>query len=189
MRTLLLGHRSAEQIRLQNLLVRNGHEVELCHDGDWGCVGLNGRCPLDDLDVDVAVAVAEPGVAFDAQGVTCVHRARIPLVTFGARSHDSVMPYATVNAIRVDEAALDVLAVAARDASGYLRAVEEIVEAHRLPDEQVGVSATRGRRQIDIVLTGAVSSSRGSALADLARQAVRTYDPRVAVINISVEQN
>lgn len=185
MRVLVLGRPSAERRRVEKLLDGAGDVVDVCHDGDWGCVGIDDHCPLDGQGIDVAVAVAERGAEVDAQGVACVHRARIPLVTVGARAQDPVTTYSTAGVTRVDDDALDVIRRAANDGSGHRDAVEQALATHLAEDEQVSVTVRRRTNELDVVLTGDLSPARSSALADVARGAVRAHDGRVAVINVS----
>jgi hypothetical protein len=186
MDSLVLGHPSAERSALEALLSDAGHNVTICHDQHWGCVGLEGTCPLDDSPVDVAVAVAEPGDRFDAQGLTCVHRARIPIVTVGARRDDPVLDYSTMNSPRVDATLLTAIEAAALDASGHRRAIDQRIREHLRPDEQVSVSVERGAGRLDVLLVADVDTTRASSLADIARQAAREFDQHVAVIDVSV---
>jgi hypothetical protein len=186
MDSLVLGHPSAERSALETLLSDAGHNVTVCHDQHWGCVGLEGTGPLDEQPVDVAVAVAEPGDRFDAQGLTCVHRSRIPIVTVGARRDDPVLDYSTVNAPRVDETLLTAIEAAALDASGHRRAIERRLHDHQRSDEHVVVSVERTARHLDVLLTADLDTSRATALADVARHAARDYDRHVDVIDVSV---
>jgi hypothetical protein len=186
MDSLVLGHPSAERSALEALLIDAGHEVMVCHDQHWGCVGLDGVCPLDEFPVDVAVAVAEPGDRFDAQGVTCMHRARVPIVTVGARRDDPVLDYSTVNCPRVDATLLTAIESAALDASGHRRAIERRLHEHLKSDEHVVVSVERTARRLDVLLTANLDAVRVTALADVARHAARGYDRHVDVIDVSV---
>lgn len=170
---------------MQKLLDGAGDQVDVCHDSDWGCVGMEGGCPLDERDIDVAVAVAEPGVPFDAQGIACLYRARIPIVTVGARATDPVTNYATVNVSRVDRDALETIRLASQDVSGHRGAVEEHLADRLSADEHIEVTVRRGPNTIDVVLTGEFAPSRVASLTDVARAAIRGYDGRVGVINVS----
>lgn len=172
---------------MEKLLVGAGELLDTCHDRSWGCTGLDGRCPLDGHDIDVAVAVAEPGVAFDAQGVACVHRARIPLVTIGARPNDPVGEFATVNVARADETALPAIRTAAADASGHQRAVEHDLAAHLEAAEHVAVTVQRRPNAVHVVLVGHLTPTRAAALTDVARAAIRAHDRRIAVIDVSTK--
>jgi hypothetical protein len=49
------------------------------------------------------------GARFDPQGIACVYRAQIALVTVGATEHDPVLPYATIAVERVDTTLLDAI--------------------------------------------------------------------------------
>jgi len=161
-----------------------GVRFDVCHDSDWGCVGMDGGCPLDERDIDVAVAVAEPAVPFDAQGVACLYRARIPIVTIGARTTDPVTEYATVNVDRIDDEMLERVREASRDVSGHRGAVEAELVDRLADDEHVEVRVHRRPDAIDVVLVGEFEPSRAAALTDVARAAIRAYDGRVAVINV-----
>lgn len=186
MDSLVLGHPSAERAALERLLADAGHDVTICHDQHWGCAGLEGECPLDGRPVDVAIAVAEPGDRFDAQGLTCVHRARIPIVTVGARPDDPVLDYATMNAPRIGPSLLTAIESAALDTSGHRRAIDARLRAHLGDDEHVTVSVERSPRRLDILLNADVETARAAALADVARQAARDFDRHVDVIDVSV---
>ncbi len=107
MEVLVLGRPGLERTTLQRFLEAAGHEVCECHDRHWGCVGMDGVCPLDDRTIDVAVAGVEAGDRFDPQGIACVYRAQIALVTVGATERDPVLPYATIAVDRVDATLLD----------------------------------------------------------------------------------
>lgn len=186
MQTLILGRPGAERARLERLLVDHGHEVSVCHERNWGCAGLDDACPLDGGPIDVAVAISEPSDRFDPQGIACMHRARIPLVTVGATINDRVLDYAVDNVAHVDAAILDILLAAARDARGHRRAIEASLATHLRADESVQVIVERRSDRIDIVLDAAVDERRTVAIADLARAAAREHDPRVSVIDVSV---
>lgn len=185
METMVLGRPGAERSRFEQVITDAGHQVSDCHDGDWGCVGMDGTCPLDAHAIDVAVAIPEPGGRFDAQGIACAHRARIPIVAVGATPADPVLRYATTNVSDEDEllAAMD---AAVGDASGCVRAVEEVLAEHLGPDEQVGVSARRDGLHLQVRLAADVHPERASTLADLARGAARAHDRRASVIDVSV---
>ena len=109
MDVLVLGHLGSERMMLERFLADAGHEVAVCHDGSWGCVGMDGVCPLDERVIDVAVAAAEAGDRFDPHGIACAYRAGVPLVTVGATPNDPVLRYATAAVGRVDQELLDVL--------------------------------------------------------------------------------
>jgi hypothetical protein len=170
---------------VQKLLDGAGERVDVCHDSDWGCVGMDGGCPLDEQDIDVAVAVAEPGVPFDAQGVACVYRARIPIVTIGARATDPVTEYATDNVGHVDDETVERIRRASQDASGHRAAVEEELAERLSEDERVDVTVRRLPDTIEVTLVAELAPARAASLTDAARAAIRSYDGRVTVINVS----
>lgn len=186
MEVLLLGRPGLEWRRAHDVLQSAGHLVGTCHDGAWGCVGLEGTCPLDERDIDVAVAVAEPSDRFDAQGIACLHRARVPIVTVGATADDPVLRFATTSLERLDASTVDAVDDAAHDASGHQRAVEHAISPRLAPDEQVVVEVRRRPKAVAVQLSGRVDPARAAALADVARAALRAYDSRVTVIDISV---
>lgn len=186
METLVLGRPSAERERLQQLLVDAGMRVNMCHAGDWGCVGMDDDCPIDLRSVDVAVAVAELGDRFDTQGIACTHRARIPIVTIGATASDPVLKYVRSSLPRVDERVIDAVEAAASDAEDHQRAVEEALATRVAADEDVRVRAERRSNSIQVVLFADVATDRAGVIADWARAAVRSFDPHVSVIDVSV---
>jgi hypothetical protein len=187
MQVLILGHPCAERTQLDDLLAAGGHDVNVCHELSWGCVGMDDACPLDATGVDVAVAIAEPGDRFDPQGIACLQRARVPLVTIGGVAHDRILEYASERLERVDESVFDALARAARDGSAHQRAIELSVAEHLHSGESIDVSVDRSPDRIDVRLTGRLEGNRASVLADIARGAVRTHDAHVPVIDVSVD--
>lgn len=183
----MLGRLGAERARLERMITDAGHTLGACHDRTWGCVGMDGRCPLDQDEVDVAVAVAEAGGRFDPQGIACAHRARIPIVAVGATPGDPVLDYVVVNVAHGDRSVLAAMEAAARDASGHRLAVKAALVPHHRRGETVHVSVERTACHIDVLLTvSAADPARRAALADLARAAVRDYDPHATSIDVSV---
>lgn len=186
MDALVLGRPSAERSALERLLAGAGHTVSTCHDHRWGCAGLEGACPLDGRSIDVAVAVAEPGDRFDAQGVTCAHRARIPIVTVGAQRGDPVLDYSTARAPGISPSLLETIESAATDATGHRREIDRRLREHLGAEEHLTVSVERSRRRLDILLVTDADDTRRSMLADLARRAARDFDRHADVIDVSV---
>lgn len=109
MEVLVLGRPGLERTTLRRFLEHAGHAISECHDRHWGCIGMDGVCPLDDRTIDVAIAGVEAGDRFDPQGVACVYRAGIALVTVGATEHDPVLPYVTIAVERADARLLDAI--------------------------------------------------------------------------------
>ncbi len=187
MRTMVLGRMGAERARLERMIVAAGHDLDACHDRSWGCIGMDGGCPLDEVAVDVAIAVAEPGGRFDPQGVACAHRARIPIVAVGATEADPVLDYVVANVPHGDESVLVAMEAAATDAGGHRFAVKAALVPHHRAHESIHVSVERSASNINVLLTVAnVDEARAAALADIARAAVRAFDPHVNVIDVSV---
>jgi len=186
METIVLGHPGAERSQLESMLTEAGHRVSACHDGTWACAGMHGECSLDGGMVDVAVAVVEPGDRFDAQGIACAFRARIPIVTVGATPDDPVLHYASANVAEVDESVLAAMEASAADATGHRSAIERALAEHLRPGEAVGVTVTRSPRRLDIQLVADVDDVRAASIADSARSAARGHDQRISVIDVSV---
>lgn len=182
----MLGRPGLESRRAQEVLRAAGHVIATCRDGRWGCAGLDDDCPLDEIDVDVAVAIAEPSDRFDPQGIACLHRARIPIVAIGATDDDPVRDFASVTVELLDADIVAAVESAARDASGHRRAVDELLRGRLGQDEHVDVAVVRRSDAVAVRLTTDLDSTRSAALADLARAAVRTHDRRVRVIDVSV---
>jgi hypothetical protein len=186
MDALVLGRPGIERTRLEQLLAAADVTVTVCHDGRWGCVGMDGECPLDALDVDVAVAVADPSDRFDPQGIACVHRARIPIVAVGATEHDPVLEYATRHVPRADASVVDIVRAAARDATGHLHAIETAIASHLRSGEHAQVAVNRSATSVHVTIDGRFDRQRAAAFADVARAAARDHDPHVDVIDVSV---
>ena len=103
MEMLVLGRPGLERSNLERCLVDAGHEVLVCHDGRWACVGMDDRCPLDERIIDMAIAHAEASDRFDPHGIACAYRADVVLVTVGATSNDPVLEYATIALDQADD--------------------------------------------------------------------------------------
>lgn len=186
MEAVILGRQTAERAHVERLLVDAGTNVRVCRPDAWGCAGLHDACPLDEHDVDVAIAVIEPADRFDTQGLACMHRARVPIVAVGGTSNDPILEFATAHLPRADASFPDAVQAAAVDGSGHRRAVEDALDARRHEDEQVEVRIDRSPRRIGVRLVGRLDADRASVLADAARAAVRSYDQRADVIDVSV---
>lgn len=186
METLVLGRPGLERTRLEQILADANVTVTTCHDGTWGCVGLSGVCPLDGLTVDVAIAIPDPSDRFDPQGIACVARARIPIITVGATPNDPVLRYAVKNVPRVDRSIVGAARALATDASSHRRAIEEALDRHVKTNENVNVAVKRNAHNVHVSLVADVGPDRRAALADVVRSAVRAHDPRIAGIDVSV---
>lgn len=103
MEILVLGRPGLERTNLERYLVDAGHELLVCHDGRWACIGMDGACPLDEHTIDTAIAHADASDRFDPHGIACAHRADVALVTVGATTNDPVLQYATIAVDRADD--------------------------------------------------------------------------------------
>ena len=186
MEAILIGPQGVERDRVEQVVTGAGHRVHRCHERAWGCVGLDDACALDGGEIDVAIAVAGPSGRFDPQGIACAHRARIPIVTVGADVADPACKYALVNVSDVNGPLLEAIRSTAGEASGHRAAILAALAEHLGPDERVGVTAERLPGCLEITLATDLDRGRHHALADIARAATRRYDPRVAVIDVSV---
>ena len=177
-------------------LVEAGHTIVRCDtaDREYPCRGLapGGQCPLDQ-PVDVAVLVQEAGTGQVEPGAVCAARCRIPVIEVtGAEA-----------AVRSSVAAWtapsgpDLLAAcerAARDGRAHKRAIEERLITLGVVDREevgpggpvtIGVVRSANRLQLTIQLDDA-SRSRRIEVVRAATQALRDFDPRPAVIDVSV---
>lgn len=185
MKALVLGRRTREHADVVGILGDRCSEIEGCHDTSWGCTGLDDRCPLDHGAIDVAVAVADPSGGFDAQGIACVHRARIPIVAVGATPGDPVLGLA-VEQVPFGGDLLAAVERAAVDVSGHVAAVEAALAPHVRQGEHVRVRVDRRRGSIAVRLIAELAADRVGPLADRARAAIREFDPRATVIDVAV---
>jgi hypothetical protein len=186
MEAILIGPQGVARDRAERVVTAAGHRVHRCHERAWGCVGLDDACALDVDEIDVAIAVAGSDGRFDPQGIACAHRARIPIVTVGADPADPACRYALVNVGDLDGAFVEAIESTAREASGHRAAVVQALCAHLGPDETVAVTAERMPRCLEITLATDLDRGRHPALADVARAAVRRYDRRIEVIDVSI---
>lgn len=128
MRVLVMGAPGPATEDAVSSLERAGHEVVRCNnpgEPPFPCKGLTGTCPLDEQDVDVALAVrarawARPTV-FD-RGVSCAVRARVPVVLAGTSVLNPYEKWATEVAERHEE----VVEAVERAASGRLASHDEV---------------------------------------------------------------
>ena len=184
MEALVLGRPSPEREHVVRELGPVG-SVHVCQDQTWGCAELVDGCPLDHHDVDVAVVVADQLGAVEPAGVACAHRARIPVLAVGCDIDEPAAAHATKR-IGFGDDVVAAAAEAAADASAYVDAVELALSTHLASGESVEVRAERTPRSVVITLVADLDDRRAGTLADRARDAVRRYDTRVAVIDVKV---
>ncbi len=178
MRLLLIESSPNQASDLSKQLAAEGHEVVSCADAQGGpCRGTvqHTECPLE-KSVDLAILAREPESphTLAEMGSVCATRHRVPLVVVDPTQLDDELPNVTVAgavANRVVEAAY---AAAVRKELSHLPTVVEVrrradnVRVHvQLPDSQDTPAAR-------------------SSAADRARFAVRTHDPFVQSIDVSV---
>ena len=123
---------------------------------------------------------------FDAQGIACAHRRRIPILAVGADEHDPVRKVATAHVPAVDEDVAVVLQRLGADASGHIAVIEQALAERTDQGESVVVTATRSPNRLAVQLVLDADERRANAIADAARAAARGYDPEIAVIDVSV---
>jgi hypothetical protein len=180
-------------------LTDRGHRVSRCHEQGrpvFPCRALdrNGRCPLADPGIDVAVTVrAHPGTrpSLREDGVACALRARVPLVVAG---RDVINPYEEWADEVVEDG--DPVGACERVASTPSRAHTEIArdalrEALRRragSADGADVTAWRNRDRVRVQLEGlddVDGSVRGLAVAEVAA-ALREFDSQTPRIDISL---
>lgn len=178
MKVLLIESVPKQANELNKQLVAEGHEVVHCADNYGGpCRGVDNHaeCPLE-RSVDLAILTREEEAphTLAEMGSVCAHRHRVPMVIVDPRQLADELPNATVAA-----------AIANRSVeSGYAAAVRRelaqlptVVDVRRLDDSVVV--------HLQLPASQDTPAAR-SAAADRARFAVRTHDPYVQHIDISV---
>lgn len=178
MKLLLIESTPGTAAELGDTLAADGHELVSCS-GEHGepCrgVGDHTACPLEG-HVDLAIVARSPGAVhtLDEIGSICAARHRVPTVEVdpdNVADDLASVTVATAVATRGIEAAY---AAAVRHQLPHLPA---LVDVRRTPDlihVNVQVPASAG------------SAQSLAAVADRARHAVRTHDPFVKGIDVSV---
>lgn len=180
MKVLLIESAPGAAGSLAHQLVDEGHTVVSCNDDHGGpCRGVSDHvdCPLHE-HVDLAVVARRQGAVatLNEMGSVCASQRRVPIVEVDPASVADEMPSVEVAG-----------AVAARRVeAGYVAAVRHEI-ALVAPDVHPDVSVHRSPGRVHVTLDLAAGTTpTASALADRARHAVRTYDPFVAGIDVSV---
>jgi hypothetical protein len=178
-------------------LTAAGHETVRCDtpDGRAPCRGLaaGGECPLDE-HADVAVLVPELGTRDVEHGAICAVRNRVPVVVFdpaNAGTPDPSMSWTTAAGPDL----LDECERIAHDGHAHVRAVEDrlvalgvvaIAELRR-PDGVVAIDVQRSPNRLCLTIALADSESdRQGEIVRAASQALRDFDRRAAVIDVTV---
>ena len=87
MHVLLTEATFEESVPVQAELEAAGFEVYPCHDRSGVCQAFATACPLDLVDIDVAVVVrsgGRPELTAREYGAVCAHRAGVPLLVTAA---------------------------------------------------------------------------------------------------------
>jgi hypothetical protein len=87
MRVLLTEATFEESVPIQAALGAAGFDVYPCHRRSGLCQAFSSSCPLDLVDVDVAVVVRSGGrseLTTREYGAVCAHRAGVPLLVTSA---------------------------------------------------------------------------------------------------------
>jgi hypothetical protein len=188
-----------------------GHDVVRCADdtGRHACKGMPGGsgCPVDGDGVDVAVAVGSAGDSpLVADGVRCVVRHFVPLVTVGTdgevvdpatgdagSSFDGAIPVVHADGADVLASAVAVAARSALDGHGE-RATAELrtVLAHNdveAPEATVVVRRANGGLRVELFPTVPVSRQVAQAAAVRVAAALRAYDSTAHGIGVVLAIN
>jgi hypothetical protein len=174
-----------------------GHEVVRCDtpDGRSPCRGLavGGDCPLD-AHVDVAVLVPGLGTRDLEHGAICAVRNRVPVVVFDPADVGPPEPImAWMTAAGPD--LLDQCERVAHDGCAHARAVvDHLVELGVVtpgelhgPDAAVAIAVRRDADRLSLTIELADSvRDRQAEIVRAARQALRDFDRRPAVIDVTV---
>ncbi len=182
MKLLLIESAPGSASSVHQHLVSEGHEVLSCNDHDGGpCRGVadHAQCPLHD-HVDLAV-VARPhdeSHTLNEMGAVCAAQHRVPMVEVDPAWADDEMPSVSVAGALATR----------RVEAAYAAAVK-----HELSDSlgdtgcEVVVSRRPNRVHVAVHLApNDLTTNQMATVADRARHAVRTHDPFVAGIDVSV---
>lgn len=179
MKVLLIESSPNQSGDLSEQLVSEGHEIVRCADDHGGpCRGVDhhAECPLEQ-SVDLAILTREPESqhSLAEMGSICASRHRVPLVVVDPTQLFDELPSAEVVAAVANRAVESAYAAAVRRELAHLPIV---VDVRHLADKVV----------VHLQLpTSQNTPAARSAAADRARFAVRTHDPFVQTIDVSVQ--
>ena len=180
MRTLLVESEVGLGTTVRAALEREGHDVVTCTDADGGpcrSIAAPGECPMEaHTDLAVLVTSRRGTRSLSEMGAVCAQRRRVPSI--------QVDP-ATVGDDFPSLASRATIAVRLTEAS-YAQAVRK-----HLPIGAAEVAVVRSPRKVTVHLGGFaddVDAQRKAFLVDKAREAVRLFDPHVAVIDVVAER-
>ena len=178
MRLLLIESTPGNASELSEQLLAEGHDIVQCTDDEGGpCRGAehHAQCPLEQ-HVDLAILARHPESAHTLaeMGSVCANRHRVPLVVIDPTQTEDELPSVTVAGAIANRVVESAYAAAVRR---ELSNLPTIVEVRRLEDTV----------RVNVQLPASQNSPAAlSAAADRARFAVRTHDPFVAHIDVSV---
>jgi hypothetical protein len=174
-----------------------GHTIVRCDTADRRspCRGLaaGGECPLDE-HVDVAVLVQEIGTCHVEHGAVCAARSRVPVVEVDGAGIAQRQPITSWTAV-AGPGLLDECERAAHDGHAHAEAVKDrlvvlgVVTPGELdqPDGTVAIGVRRGANRLRMTIELADSMrDRQTEIVRAATQALRDFDPRPAVIDVTV---
>jgi len=178
MKVLLIESSPGQSGDLSEQLVSEGHQVVRCDDDNGGpCRGVDHHadCPLEQ-SVDLAILTREPEAShtLTEMGSICAQRRRVPLVVVDPTQLFDELPSVTVATAVANRAVESAYAAAVRRELAHLPVV---VDVRHLADKVVV--------HLQLPASQDTAAAR-SAAADRARFAVRTYDPFVQTIDVSV---
>ena len=178
MKLLLIESAPGNATEIGAHLMADGHEVVTCADEHGGpCRGTaqHTACPLEGhIDLTIVARGAGAPRSLAEMGSVCATRHRVPMVEVDPTQVDDELPsvnVATAVATRAVEAGYG---AAIRNELGHLPAL-------------VDVTRTPGRIHVTVQVPDSQRAAmKLSAVADRARHAVRTHDPYVNAIDVSV---
>ena len=182
MKLLLIETEPGIAFAIEDQLVNDGHEVVQCNDGLGGpCKGVadHRHCPLHS-HIDLAI-LARPELAdptLNEMGSVCARQHRVPLVHIDPSAPDSTLDDLDGTVATARHRVEEACAAAVR---------HQLRQAGVDRDMAVDVTRTPHRIGATVHLPKDFSSpTQQNALADRARHAIRTHDPFVRVIDVSV---
>jgi len=178
MKLLLIESDPGSATPIHQHLVDEGHEVLSCNDEFGGpCRGVadHVECPLHS-HVDLAIVARTPDDrhSLNEMGSVCASQRRVPIVEVDPAIVDDEMPSVVVAGALATRKVEAAYAAAVRHELGD---IETDVEVHRQP------SRIHVTLRVPATYT---TAPQLSAVADRARHAIRSFDPFVAVIDVSV---
>lgn len=178
MRLLLIESTPGNAIALSKQLSADGHDVVHCSDDKGSpCRGAehHAQCPLE-RHVDLAILARQPESAHTLaeMGSVCANRHRVPLVVIDPMQAESELPSVEVAGAIANRAVESAYEAAVRRELSHLPTV---IEVRRLADTV----------RVNVQLPASQNSPATlSAAADRARFAIRTHNPFVSHIDVSV---